>query len=71
MSDGYEVAHIDELEELPINNGEFVWRPIRRRFGITAFGTNAYTGDAGQRVIEEHSERDNHQEMYVVLRGRA
>jgi len=71
MSDGYEVAHIDELEELPINNGEVVWRPIRRRFGITAFGTNAYTGDAGQRVIEEHSERDNHQEMYVVLRGRA
>jgi len=67
----YEVAHIDELEELPINNGEFVWRPVRRRFGITAFGTNAYTGDAGQRVIEEHSERDNHQEMYVVLRGRA
>ncbi len=71
MSNGYEVAHIDELEELPINNGEFVWRPVRRRFGITAFGTNAYTGDAGQRVIEEHSERDNHQEMYVVLRGRA
>ena len=71
MSEGYEVAQIDELEELPINNGEFVWRPIRRRFGITAFGTNAYTGDAGQRVIEEHSERDNHQEMYVVLRGRA
>jgi len=71
VSNGYEVAHIDELEELPINNGEFVWRPVRRRFGITAFGTNAYTGDAGQRVIEEHSERDNHQEMYVVLRGRA
>ena len=71
MSEGYEVAHIDELEELPINNGEFVWRPVRRRFGITAFGTNAYTGNSGQRVIEEHAERDNHQEMYVVLRGRA
>jgi quercetin dioxygenase-like cupin family protein len=71
MSSGYEVAHVDELEELPVNNGEFTWRPVRRRFGITAFGTNAYTGDAGQRVIEEHAERDNHQEMYVVLRGRA
>ena len=71
MSSGYEVARIDELEELPIAGGEFVWRPIRRRFGITAFGTNAYTGNAGQRVIEEHAERDNHQEMYVVLRGRA
>ena len=71
MSEGYEVAHVDELEELPINNGEFVWRPIRRRFGITAFGTNAYTARAGQRVIEEHFERDGHEEMYVVLRGRA
>jgi len=71
VTGGYEVAHIDELEELPINNGEFVWRPVRRRFGITAFGTNAYTGNAGQRVIEEHAERDNHQEMYVVIRGRA
>ena len=68
---GYEVAHIDELEELPINNGEFVWRPVRRRFGITAFGTNAYTADAGQRVVEEHSETGGHQELYVVLRGRA
>ena len=68
---GYEVAHIDELEELPINKGEFVWRPVRRRFGITAFGTNAYTAKAGQRVIEEHYERDGHEELYVVLRGRA
>jgi quercetin dioxygenase-like cupin family protein len=68
---GYEVAHIDELEELPINKGEFVWRPVRRRFGITAFGTNAYTADAGQRVVEEHTETGGHQELYVVLRGRA
>jgi quercetin dioxygenase-like cupin family protein len=71
MSKGYEIAHIDELEELPINQGEFVWRPVRRRFGISAFGTNAYTGQAGQRVLEEHFERDGHEEMYVVLRGRA
>ncbi len=68
---GYEVAHVDELEELPINQGEFVWRPVRRRFGISAFGTNAYTAKAGQRVLEEHYEKDGHEEMYVVLRGRA
>jgi quercetin dioxygenase-like cupin family protein len=71
VSDGYEVANIDELEELPVQGGEFVWRPIRRRFGITAFGTNAYTARAGQRVVEEHFEKEGHQEMYVVLRGRA
>jgi mannose-6-phosphate isomerase-like protein (cupin superfamily) len=69
---GYEIAHVDELEALPVNNGEFVWRPVRRRFGITAFGTNAYTAEkAGQRVLEEHHEKDGHEEMYVVLRGRA
>jgi quercetin dioxygenase-like cupin family protein len=72
VSEGYEVAHVDELEELPIQNGQFVWRPVRRRFGITAFGTNAYTARAGQRLIEDHTEGDDgHQEMYVVLRGRA
>jgi quercetin dioxygenase-like cupin family protein len=69
---GYEVAHVDELETMPVNNGEFVWRPVRRRFGISAFGTNAYSAEkAGQRVVEEHFERDGHEEMYVVLRGRA
>jgi quercetin dioxygenase-like cupin family protein len=71
MTQGYEIAHVDELEELPINQGEFVWRPVRRRFGISAFGTNAYTAKAGQRIVEEHSEQDGHEEMYVVLRGRA
>jgi mannose-6-phosphate isomerase-like protein (cupin superfamily) len=69
---GYEVAHVDELDAMPVNNGEFVWRPVRRRLGISAFGTNAYSAEkAGQRVIEEHFERDGHEEMYVVLRGRA
>jgi hypothetical protein len=71
MTKGYEVATVDELEELPVNQGEFVWRPVRRHFGISAFGTNAYTAKAGQRVVEEHSEKDGHEEMYVVLRGRA
>jgi quercetin dioxygenase-like cupin family protein len=70
-TDTYEVVHVDDLEELPINQGEFVWRPVARRFGISAFGTNAYTARAGQRVIEEHYERDGHEEMYAVLRGRA
>jgi len=69
---GYETAHIDELDVMPVNGGEFVWRPVRRRFGISAFGSNAYSAEkAGQRVIEEHREGDGHEEMYVVLRGRA
>jgi tetratricopeptide (TPR) repeat protein len=64
------LAHIDELEAIEMAEG-FVWRPVRRHFGIRAFGTNAYTPGAGGRVIEEHTEnRYGHEEIYLVMRGR-
>ena len=45
---------------------------MRRRLGITAFGTNAYTAEKGdERVVEEHSEKDGHEELYFVASGRA
>ena len=69
----YQVAHIDELERLPVDDEGLTWRPVRRRFGIEAFGVNAYTAErAGQRVVEEHRETQNdHQELYFVAAGRA
>ena len=69
----YEVVHIGELESYPIANQQgLTWRPVRRRFDIQAFGVNAYTAErAGQRVVEEHRETDNHEELYVVVSGRA
>jgi mannose-6-phosphate isomerase-like protein (cupin superfamily) len=69
----FEVARFDELEALPVDEEGLTWRPIRRRFDIRAFGTNAYTADrAGQRVVEEHTEATNgHEELYVVVSGRA
>ncbi len=36
----FESAHISELDAIP-GPGTLVWRPIRRRFGIEAFGMNA------------------------------
>jgi len=65
------VAHIDELDRIEMPEG-FVWRPIRRRFDVRAFGTNAYTSSApGGQIVEEHTEeRLGHEEMYLVLRGR-
>ena len=42
-------------------------RPVRRRLGITAFGTNAYTADAGNSVVEEHHEEER--PRGAVLRG--
>ncbi len=66
------VTHIDELDRIEMPDG-FVWRPIRRRFGIRAFGVNAYTAlETGGQLVEEHSESTlGHEEIYLVLRGRA
>jgi tetratricopeptide (TPR) repeat protein len=64
-----QVTTFDELDAIPIADG-FVWRPIRRRFDIRAFGTNAYTTEAaGRRIVEEHTEGTGHEELYVVVRG--
>ena len=72
MSD--HVARIDELELSPIEGQDgLTWRPVRRHFDIQAFGVNAYTADeAGQRLVEAHREEANgHEELYVVVSGRA
>jgi hypothetical protein len=68
----YEVATLDDLTRIPVMHG-LEWRPIRRRFGIGAFGINAYTAaKPGDWVVEEHDETAlEHQEMYIVVRGRA
>jgi quercetin dioxygenase-like cupin family protein len=63
-------VHIDDLDRNEMSDG-FVWRPVRRHFGIQAFGTNVYTPGASGRVIEEHTEQVyGHEEIYLVLRGR-
>src|SRR3982751_5283438 len=69
MSD-YAVAKLDEIEE--IDDGRVPSRPVRHHFGITSFGVNAWTGrEAGDRIINEHDERDENEELYLVQQGRA
>lgn len=64
------LVHVDELDAIKLSHG-FVWRPVRRHFGIRAFGTNAYTPGTSGQVVEEHTERlFEHEEIYLVLRGR-
>jgi tetratricopeptide (TPR) repeat protein len=68
----YEVLKIDELDRIPVSGADVMWRPVRRRLGITAFGINAYTGEPGENVVEKHDEeRLGHEELYVVISGRA
>src|SRR5581483_10423064 len=68
---GFEVTRVDDLARIPVAHG-LEWRPIARRFGIRAFGMNAYTSaQPGDWVVEEHTEQSGHEEVYVVLAGRA
>jgi tetratricopeptide (TPR) repeat protein len=64
------VARWQELER--IDAGGVHLRPVRRTLGISAFGTNAYSGDVGELVVEPHDEADGgHEELYVVVAGAA
>jgi hypothetical protein len=66
------MAHLDEIEPLTQPDpGDYVWKPVRHQLGISAFGVNAWVArEPGDRVIEEHAE-DEHEELYVVVSGRA
>ena len=66
----YTVARLEEIDE--ISDGRCPWRPVRHHFGITSFGVNAWTGRAaGDRIINEHDEMDEDEELYLVVQGRA
>jgi len=66
----YAVARLEEIDEL--SDGRCPFRPVRHHFGITSFGVNTWTGrNAGDRIINEHDEVDENEELYVVQQGRA
>src|SRR5215204_6810699 len=66
----YAVARLEDIDE--ISDGRAPWRPLRHHFGITSFGINAWTGrEAGDRIINEHDEEGEDEELYFVQRGRA
>jgi len=72
---GWQAVRIDDLEAIPWPGAETTWRPLRAAIGARIVGMGAYTAErAGQDVVEPHREADagmGHQEVYVVLRGRA
>ena len=66
--------HLDDLDRIPLAHG--AWRPVRRPFGITGFGVNAYSAaGAGDSLIEPHDETTpgagGHEELYLVAAGAA
>lgn len=65
---------IDEVDRIRV--GELSWLPLRSELGATAFGVNGYAAaEPGGELIEPHDETSSgaagHEEMYVVMRGRA
>jgi hypothetical protein len=68
------VLALEQLARIQLADG-MQYRPIRKAMGISAFGINAYTADAGQTVIEPHDElgagSGRHEELYVVVTGAA
>jgi hypothetical protein len=68
--DRYMVAQLAEIEE--IDDGREPFRPIRHHFGITSFGVTTWTARAaGDRIINEHDEAGEDEELYLVQSGRA
>jgi len=73
MSERYGVSTLDDLVAYEIP-GQARWHMIRSKFGVQAFGINAWTAtEDGQQVIGEHDEAagEAHEELYVVLTGHA
>ena len=74
--DGGRVRHV-RLADLPrAEIGDHLWHPVRRTLGATGFGVGAYTAErAGDVLVGAHDETgtgsNHHEELYVVLRGRA
>jgi quercetin dioxygenase-like cupin family protein len=71
MTGRYAVANLEEIDELVDAGCPF--RPVRLRFGITAFGVTTWTARAAHdRVINEHDEEDvGDEELFIVLSGGA
>jgi mannose-6-phosphate isomerase-like protein (cupin superfamily) len=73
VAERWQSVRLDEIEPIPVVGGTLLWRPVRRTLDIGAFGINAYVApDAGDDVVEEHTEKMyGHEELYLVLSGRA
>lgn len=74
MSQPFHAVHLDALPKDEGDEGS-TWLRIRKHLDVRGFGVNAYRADAGKRVIEEHDETGStagrHEELYVVVSGRA
>ncbi len=66
---GWRVADVDAIPPVKPDWPQ-TWKSVRHHFGITAYGINAVTKDAGNVLIPEHDEAESgQQELYFVHAG--
>jgi uncharacterized cupin superfamily protein len=64
------LMHLSDVPEHAISDGR--WQPLNQPLGIRNFGVNAVAMDPGDDADIEHDEGGSeHQELYVVVAGRA
>lgn len=64
------LLHLPDVPETAIPAGR--WQPLNEPLGIRAFGVNAVAMEPGEAADIEHEESGSgHQEIYVVVSGRA
>ena len=72
---GWKAVRLDEVEAIAWPYAPLTWRPLRSALGGRIVGMGAFTADrAGEEVVEAHRESEGgmgHEEIYVVLHGRA
>jgi quercetin dioxygenase-like cupin family protein len=67
----WQVADVNEIPPVK-EDWPQTWKSVRHHFGITGFGVNAVTKDAGNVLIPEHDETESgQQELYFVHAGEA
>lgn len=68
---GWKIANIQDIGPVK-DSWSADWHSVRHYFGITGFGINAATKNAGDSITPEHDEAgDGQQEVFVVLEGNA
>jgi hypothetical protein len=72
---GWRALAIDDVEPLPWRHSQLRWLALRGALGTRIAGIGGYVARlAGQEVVEDHTETSDgrgHEELYLVLRGRA
>ncbi len=70
---GFEVAHIDLIEDRPQDDTTAEWKPIRHHFSVGSFGVNLFRATAaGELLTHVHTEEDTgHEELFFVAQGEA